>query len=432
MERKLACISCEKTYDSAEVRFACDCGGLLDLVQPLEELKQQDLKKIFDERYIFRKTNHPFDNSGVWRYRELLFDTDSAKSRSEGNTRMYDALRIGEELGIQLYFKHEGENPTGSFKDRGMTVAVTAGFNAGCKKFVCASTGNTSASLASYCASAGLTGIVIVPEGKIAYGKLGQALAYGAKVLQIKGDFDVAMRLVQKIGEKFDPENPSDSIYVLNSLNPFRIEGQKTIVLEILQQFGWVAPDWIVLPGGNLGNTSAFGKAITEAYELGLIDKKPRLAVVQATGANPFFTAFEAGFPERFAPVENADTIATAVKIGNPVSYSRAVRAIRETDGVVIQATDDEIMDAKAMIDAAGIGCEPASACSLAGLRKLTANGTVKSDETVVCILTGHLLKDSDATINYHLKKLSEIASRQANQPILIEPTVEAVLNSLK
>ncbi len=424
----LHCISCEKTYPAAEVRFACDCGGLLDLTQPLTELKKLDLKKTFDKRL---GTHELPDASGVWRFRELLFDADQIQSRLEGNTRLYPAEKIGKTLDITLHFKHEGENPTGSFKDRGMTTAITAGVAAGCGRFICASTGNTSASLASYCATAGATGIVIIPEGKIAYGKLSQALAYGAKVLQIKGDFDTAMQLVTEIGEQFDQEQPADSIYVLNSVNPFRVEGQKTIVLELLQQLDWQAPDWIVLPGGNLGNTSAFGKAIVEAYALGLINKKPRLAVVQAAGANPFYTAFQAGFPDNFEPVE-ADTIATAVKIGNPKSYARAVRAIKDTDGIVVEATDDEIMDAKATIDGAGIGCEPASACSLAGLQKLVAAGTVKSGETVVGILTGHLLKDPDSTIDYHTGKLAGIESKQSNQPVAIDPTVEAVLAAVK
>ncbi len=426
--RELKCISCEKTYPTTEVRFACDCGGLLDLTQPLTELDGSELKKEFDSRLSSHKA---LDRSGVWRFRELLFDPDTTVSRLEGDTRLYPAADIGQSLNITLYLKHEGENPTGSFKDRGMTTAITAGVAAGCDKFICASTGNTSASLASYCATAGKTGIVIIPEGKIAYGKLSQALAYGAKVLQIKGDFDAAMQLVTEIGEKFDQENTANSIYVLNSINPFRVEGQKTIIFELFQQLSWQAPDWIVLPGGNLGNTSAFGKAIAEAYELGLIDKKPRLAVVQATGANPFYTAYKNGFPDNIEPVE-AETIATAVKIGNPKSYTRAMRAIKETDGVIVEVNDNEIMDAKATIDGAGIGCEPASACSLAGLRQLVADSTIKSGETVVGILTGHLLKDPDATINYHTGKLAGIDSKQANQPQPIDTNVEAVLAAMK
>ncbi|MFH1375945.1 MAG: threonine synthase [Patescibacteria group bacterium] len=449
--QQFSCIACKKNYPLSEIRFVCECGGLLDLVQPLDELKKQDLKKIFDERLGARELP---DSSGVWRYRELLFNAkippnppfikggakqslakqnqDSRAggfiiSRNEGNTRLYPVEKLSAELGIKLSFKHEGENPTASFKDRGMTVAVSAGAAAGCRNFICASTGNTSASLASYCSSAGLNGIVIIPEGKIAYGKLSQALAYGAKVLQVQGDFDVAMKLVQELGDKFDRENPAESVYVLNSLNPFRVEGQKTIILELLQQLNWQAPDWIVCPAGNLGNVSAFGKAIAEAHALGLIDKIPRLAAVQASGANPFFKYFESGW-KKFEAVDNPETIATAIKIGNPISHPRARRAIEETSGVVLEASEDEIMDAKAAIDAVGIGCEPASACSLAGVRQLVKQGKIKQGDAVVGILTGHLLKDPDATINYHTGKIDAVEAAQANQPVQIEAKVEAVL----
>ena len=259
---------------------------------------------------------------------------------------------------------------------------------------------------------------------------MSQALAFGAKVLQVDGDFDAAMQLVNELGQRFDPANPSESVYVLNSVNPFRIEGQKTIVLEILQQLNWEAPDWIVLPAGNLGNTSAFGKAISEAFELGLISKKPRLAAIQAAGANPFFKYFESGW-QKFEAVENPETIATAIKIGNPQSFLRAKRSIEATNGVVLEATEDEILDAKATIDAAGIGCEPASACSLAGIRQLVKSGEIKKGEKVVGILTGHLLKDPDTTVNYHTGKLTGIESKHANQPRQIKTSVDAVFESI-
>ncbi len=427
MLKQLSCIACGKKFEISENRIVCECGGLLDVEQPIEELKKLNLKEIFDSRLGARELP---DASGVWRYRELLFDVDNIISRFEGNTRLYPSAKLSEELGIDLRFKHEGENPTGSFKDRGMCAAITAGAQAGCQNFVCASTGNTSASLASYCADAGLNGIVIIPEGKISFSKLSQALAFDAKVLQIDGNFDAAMQLVNKLGKKFDRNNPADSVYVLNSVNPFRIEGQKTIVFEILQQLNWEAPDWIVLPAGNLGNTSAFGKAIVEAYELGLIDKKPRIAAVQAAGANPFFKYFESGW-EKFEAVEDPETIATAIKIGNPQSYLRARRSIEETNGMVLEASENEIMDAKATIDAAGIGCEPASACSLAGIRKLVASDEIQKGEKVVGILTGHLLKDPDTTINYHTGKLAEIENSRANQPQQIEATVEAVFKAI-
>jgi threonine synthase len=425
--QKLSCIACEKSFEVADNRVVCECGGLLDLEQPIEELKKQDLKKVFDERLGSRDLP---DASGVWRYRELLFPVKKIISRFEGNTRLYNAAKISEELGIDLRFKHEGENPSGSFKDRGMVAAISAGIEMGCQNFVCASTGNTSASLASYASEAGVNGIVIIPEGKISYGKLSQALAFGAKVLQIDGNFDAAMQLVNELGEKFDPKHPEAGVYVLNSINPFRVEGQKTIVFEILQQLKWEAPDWIVLPAGNLGNTSAFGKAINEAYELGLINKKPRLASIQASGANPFFKYFESGWGE-FQAVEDPETIATAIKIGNPQSYLRAKRSIEDTNGIVLEASENEIMDAKAAIDASGIGCEPASACSLAGVRKLVASGEIKKGDKVVGILTGHLLKDPDATINYHTGKLAGIETQQANQPQQIEANIDAVLEAI-
>jgi threonine synthase len=272
--------------------------------------------------------------------------------------------------------------------------------------------------MAAYAALAGLSAIVFIPPGKIALGKLAQALAYGAKTLEVKGDFDAAMQLVREICEKL-------GIYLLNSLNPFRIEGQKTIVFELIQQLDWEAPDWIVFPAGNLGNTSAFGKALRELADLGLIERLPRLAAVQASGANPFYRSFRAGFSRRERV--RAQTIATAIRIGDPVSYPRAVRALKLTDGLVVEVTDQEIMDAKAQVDAAGIGCEPASAAAVAGTRKLVQEGRIKEGERVVAILTGNLLKDPQATIAYHLGELPGIEPAYANRPLSIEPTLEAV-----
>jgi len=292
----------------------------------------------------------------------------------------------------------------------------------GAKTVACASTGNTSASMASYAARAGLAAVVFIPHGAVALGKLSQSIAYGARTVQISGDFDAAMRLVREVAA-------SQGIYVLNSINPYRLEGQKTIVFETLQQLGWSPPDWIALPGGNLGNTSAFGKALWEAKELGLISRLPRLAVVQAAGANPFYRAYRSGFHE-YRPVA-AQTVATAIKIGDPVSYRKAKRAIEWTDGVVEEVTDREILDAKAQIDAAGIGCEPASAASLAGVRKLVEAGAVRRGDRVVAILTGHLLKDPDNTIGYHLGTVGAAPGRYANRPVVIEPRLEDVLKVL-
>src|SRR5512136_344879 len=415
---ELVCIDCGATYPSDEVRYTCQCGGLLDVRRDLEVLRERVSCEIFDSRLGGRSLA---DSSGVWRFRELILPVpeEAIVSRPEGNTPQYRSLKLSKWAGLDdLALKHEGENPTGSFKDRGMTVGVTQARQLGARAVACASTGNTSASLASYGALADLPVVIFVPEGKIAFGKLSQALAYGAKTLQVKGDFDDAMRLVQDVCRELD-------IYLLNSINPFRVEGQKAIILEMLQQRDWQPPDWIVLPAGNLGNTSAFGKALYEAHQLGLISRVPRLAAVQAQGANPFYQSFAGGFKNRERV--HAETITTAIKIGDPVSFRRAVRAIGWTNGVVTQVSDAEIMDAKAQVDAAGIGCEPASASSVAGIKKLVDQGTIKPDESAVAILTGHLLKDPGATVDYHLNKLTGIIPTFPNAPVVIEPTVESV-----
>ena len=309
-----------------------------------------------------------------------------------------------------LYLKHEGENPTGSFKDRGMTVGTTQAKALGATAVACASTGNTSASLAAYARQANIPCLVIIPSGKIAAGKLAQALAYGANTLQVDGDFDDAMRLVRQVCDEL-------GVYLLNSLNPFRLEGQKSIVFEMIHGFNWQPPDWIVLPAGNLGNTAAFGKALHEMKAVGLIDRVPRIASVQAEGANPFYQSFRGGFQQEFAV--RAETIATAIRIGAPVSFPRAVRTIRDwTDGIVIQVTDDEIMDAKAMVDRVGIGCEPASAAAVAGVRQLVAAGTIRPEQTVVSVLTGNLLKDPGATVDYHTGQWPNASYANRPQPV--------------
>jgi threonine synthase len=369
-------------------------------------------RQVFDER----ASNPPIwpismdrlllDRSGVWRYRELILPAPErfVVSRPEGNTSLYPVgiencgvgrighRQIGVYAGLERFFlKHEGENPTGSFKDRGMTVGVTMANLLGASAVACASTGNTSASLASYAAQAGMKGIVFLPAGNVAGGKLAQSLAYGAETIQIEGDFDDAMHLVEQVCNEL-------GIYLLNSLNPFRVEGQKAIGFEILQQLDWHAPDWLILPAGNLGNTSAIGKAFRQAYNLSLISHMPRIASIQAAGANPFYRSFMQGFAKR--ETVHAETVATAIKIGDPVSYTRARRVIEESDGIVEEVTDEEILAAKTIIDRAGIGCEPASAATLAGVRKLVARGIIKRDEQVVGILTGNLLKDSKTGIS--------------------------------
>lgn len=293
-----------------------------------------------------------------------------------------------------------------------MTGAISHARHAGAKVAACASTGNTSASLAAYAARAGMRALVFVPDGKITSGKLGQTVAYGAQVVQIRGDFDAALGLVQEVTESLP-------VFLANNINPFRIEGQKAIAFEICQQRGWVAPEWLVLPGGNLGNTSAIGKGFLELYELGIIDRVPRFATVQAAGASPFARWFENGF-DTYEP-QQAETLASAIRIGNPVSRHRARKIIQRTDGVVIAVTDEAILDAKRVIDGAGIGCEPASATTLAGIRELRARGVIAPGADIVGILTGHVLKDAEATARIHIE------GSAARPPIVIEPTLAAV-----
>jgi threonine synthase len=405
----LQCMECERQYPIDSVIYTCEtCGGLLDVTHDLETLRTIVNRELFDRR--LGSLDAPY-NSGVWRYKELInadLDTSLIISRPEGNTNLYHLPRLADYAGVDtLYLKHEGENPTGSFKDRGMTGGVTQARLLGMRRVACASTGNTSASLAAYAALAGLEGIVFFQNKDVATGKLAQALAYGATAVRIDADFDQNLALVREVSLAL-------GIYVLNSINPFRLEGQKTVMFEVLQQLRWTVPDWIVLPGGNLGNTAAFGKGLKELYDLGLIDRMPRIAVIQAEGANPLYQAYLDNF-EEFEPVK-AHTIATAIKIGNPVNYPKAVRTLRNTNGVVEEVTDQEIMDAKALIDATGIGCEPASACSLAGLKKLVDRGLIRRDETVVGLLTGHVLKDTEVVIKYHSNTLEDIYPNHRNR----------------
>jgi len=423
-EQYYSCAECGARYDISEVRYRCDCGAPLEIGYG-PWANGAPTRELFDSR--LGSMQRPY-NSGVWRFRELLPDIASTDlvTRPEGNTNLYfvgadepgGLRRIGEYASIeQLYAKHEGENPTGSFKDRGMTVGVSQASALGARAVACASTGNTSSSLASYAAQAGIPCFVFVPEGKISSGKLAQTLAYGAVTLQIEGDFDAAIKLVQEVCLAL-------GIYLVNSVNPFRIEGQKTIAFELLQQLGWQPPDWIVLPAGNLGNTAALGKAMLEARDAGLIDRLPRIASVQASGANPFYMSYAGGFSQRYHVA--ADTVASAIKIGDPVSYERARRVITGTNGVVTEATDLEILEAKAVIYRTGIGCEPASAASLAGARKLRMEGTIKPGESAALILTGHILKDTDTTFSYHMAEGSE-RGVYANKPIQLPATVASV-----
>ena len=416
------CESCAATIGEMDPSPACpSCGGLLELIHPARH-DPQDLAKWFRER---RTAVGGIDISGVWRYRELVLpsvNVDEVVSHPEGNTPLLSRGAVSRWAGVdRLLVKHEGHNPTGSFKDRGMTVAATQARRTGARAVACASTGNTSASLAAYAAQAELPALVFIPSGKVALGKIAQTIAYGARTLMVRGNFDDCLTLAREA-------SASLGIQLLNSVNPFRLEGQKTIVFELLEQLGWEAPDWIALPAGNLGNTSAFGKALREAHEIGLISRMPRLAAIQASGAAPFAHGFAQGFREQLRVEPN--TIATAIRIGAPASWNRAVRAIRATNGVVADVTDAEILDAKAVIDAAGIGCEPASAASVAGVAKLRRSGVIASTDRVVAVLTGHVLKDPGAVVAYHEE--ADPPPPRANRPIEIDPRVAEVERVLR
>ena len=376
---------------------------MLEIVHALPRVRGAALAKRFAERA----------GSGVWRYRELVMPDAGAHPVTwpEGNTPLVERDAVTAWSGAaRLWLKHEGMNPTGSFKDRGMAVAVTQAKRVRARAVACATTGNTGASMAAYAALAGMRALVVVPAGNVAAGKLAQALAYGARVLLVRGDFDDCLRLVREASERL-------GVYLLNSVNAWRVEGQKTIVLEALAQLGWRAPDWIAVPAGNLGNTAAFGKALTEAHTLGLIRRVPRILAVQAEGAAPFAMSFRDAFAVRHRV--QAETVATAIKIGDPASYDRAVWAIRATRGAVTAVSDADILKTKAVIDQSGTGCEPASAASVAGVRQMVRAGIIARSSRVVAVLTGHVLKDAES------------AASGANRPIEIEPSVEGVARAM-
>jgi threonine synthase len=383
--------------------YSCpDCGGLLEVDYRFGfPAGPETVKEVFAAR---RREGGAPNLSGVWRFRELVpfvSDLSQIVTLQEGNTPIYEGGPSAAFAGLErIAYKHQGLNPTGSFKDNGMTAGVTRARQVGAGAVVCASTGNTSASMAAYAARAGLRAVVFIPAGQVALGKLSQALEYGAEVIEIDGNFDDAMRIVRELASE-------TGIYLLNSVNPFRLEGQKTIVIEMMEQLGWSAPDWIVLPGGNLGNASAFGKGLHELMSLRFINRMPRLAVIQARGAAPFYDLFTSPGCDDLIPVTKPATLATAIRIGNPVSWRKAMRALEWTNGVVEKVTEYEIADAKAVIGRDGIGCEPASAVTLAGAKKLAAAGTITPGDHVVCMLTGNLLKDPGYTIDYHTGKLS-------------------------
>src|SRR5579862_396612 len=422
MHAELVCFEerCRARLAITEVIYNCPrCGGLLEAAYGPLERAPAELKRIWRER---RTSNAPLEQSGVWRYREMipfLESYDGVVSLREGNTPLLRAPRAAEYGGLDaLTFKHQGFNPTGSFKDNGMTCGVAQALRLGLSRVACVSTGNTSASMAAYASAAGLDPIVFIPHGNISYGKLAQALEYGAKTLQVEANFDQILALVRTLAERL-------GIYLLNSINPFRIEGQKTIMVELMDQRDWHPPEWIVLPGGNLGNTSAFGKALREMKAAGLIQKMPRLAVIQAEGSAPFYELFRASERSSLTKVDHPETLATAIKIGDPVSWPKALHEVTTSNGVVEKVSEQEIADAKAVIGRCGIGCEPASAATLAGIRKLTASGVMRKDADVVAVLTGNVLKDPDYIYRYHTGALEDpsgtrIAANFGNQPIVV------------
>jgi threonine synthase len=435
---RFRCVACGNLSDHAAQNFRCaHCDDLLEIVYPdwkEVSLDPARLKSIWRER---RLSQSPSDLSGVWRFRELLPSLDNnhqAITLREGNTPLYELPQCARITGVpRLFAKHQGLNPTGSFKDAGMTVAATFARLAGFRWVACASTGNTSASMAAYAARGGMRSLVLVPEGKISWSKLSQALDYGAVTCQLRTDFDGCLRLLQELVLRAP-------VYQLNSINPFRLEGQKTLALELLEQLDWQPPDHIIVPGGNLGNSSAIGKALLEMHDLGLIPRLPKLSVIQAEGANALVRTLREAGGKRLVNVQ-AETRATAIRIGNPASWKKAVHVLEATGGACEQVSEIEIAQAKAEIGAEGIGCEPASAVTLAGLKKLVNSGFVKKEESVVLVLTGNLLKDPDFTMEFHRGDLfkdgvDEKASAALNPlrhpPIILDATLDAVIRTLE
>jgi threonine synthase len=448
---------CGGTAAADDTAFACPkCGGLLDVAYDWDRLPVPKSLKHFESKWANR--TDPLDFSGVWRFRELLpfAPADKIVTIGEGQTLCQRADPVAAYCGLnpgRLYLQYEGMNPSGSFKDNGMSAAFTHARMTGATRAACASTGNTSASLALYCAALpGMRGVIFIGSGKISYGKLSQALEHGALTIQIHGDFDDALRRVREVSKKL-------GIYLVNSVNPFRLEGQKTIMFRVLEALRWEVPDWIVVPGGNLGNVSSFAKAFHELHALGLIPRKPRLAVINAAGADTFYQLYEkqgvrwldgrfdqtpvdAYYAGLDAGARKADTLASAIEINRPVNLPKAFRAMHCCDGVVRAMPDAEILDAKARIGAGGLGCEPASGASVAGLRQLVREGVIGRDDRVVCILTGHVLKDSDETVAYHsadpatfdakLGKRGVKAVAFANRAVPVPNDLDAIVKAIE
>jgi threonine synthase len=441
--------ACGRSYSIMEIHVACAaCGSLLDIKYDWSRLPVPKSLGYFEHRWNTKGTNTEgvIDFSGVWRFRELFpfYRTEAdIVTIGEGRTTLQTADLLAREMGMNkgnLLLQYEGLNPSGSFKDNGMTAAFTHARMVGAKKVACASTGNTSASLAMFASLAEVQGIVFIGSGKISFGKLSQALDYGALTLQIQGDFDACLRRIRQIAV-----DPKMGVYLMNSVNPFRLEGQKSIMFRILEARNWEAPDWIIVPGGNLGNCSAFGKAFMELKELGLIKKVPRLAVINASGANTLNVLVNQRGLKWNDGKYNAEivqhTIASAIEISRPVNLPKALRALDFMNGVVREVTDEEILEHRAMVGRWGFGCEPASGASVAGLRKLMDEKVIAPSDSVVCILTGHELKDPNATVKYHtgidMKSVEEQAPRAtphgklSNRPVQVADDLAAIIKAL-
>jgi threonine synthase len=420
---------CDGTWSLDTVIYKCPgCGGLLEVAHDLEPLRARSASawmKLFDERFM--STRWPY-GSGVWGKKEWVaphIDDANVVSMFEGGSNLFWAERYGRELGVpDLWIKQCGNSHTGSFKDLGMTVLVSTvvqmiADGGSVPAIACASTGDTSAALAAYAAAAGVRAVVILPRGKISTAQLVQPLANGALVLAVDGDFDACMRLVQQLAER-------EGVYLANSMNSLRLEGQKTVAIEIVQQFDWEVPDWIVIPGGNLGNVSALGAGFDMMRELGLIARAPRICVAQAARANPLYRSYQRGF-ERFEPVTAETTLASAIQIGDPVSRDKAIAVLQRYDGVVEQATEVELAEAAARADLTGTFCCPHTGVALAALEKLIAAGTIERDERVVVISTASGLKFASFKIGYHRGELDGVESVRANHPVELDNDYEAV-----
>lgn len=427
----LECIrGCRQRYSIYDVVYRCEqCGGLLDVVHDVEALKDhspQEWKTLLDSR---RRTNEWPYGSGVWGQKEWVcpqIDSENVVSMYEGHTNCFWAERLGQEVGLDdLWVKLSGNSHTGSFKDLGMTVLVSVvrqmiADGKPIRAVACASTGDTSAALAAYAAAAGIPSAILLPKGKVSTAQLIQPIANGAFVLALDTDFDGCMQIVQRITE-------DRTVYLANSMNSLRMEGQKTVGVEIVQQFDWEVPDWIIIPVGNLGNVSALGKSFLLMRDLGLIDRLPRIACAQSDRANPLYLSYLTDF-EEYHPVEAGNTLASAIRIGDPVSYERAVKVLRAFDGVVEQASESELAEAAACADRTGMYCCPHTGVALAVLFKLLGRGLIKRSDRVVVISTAHGLKFTDFKIHYHDQTLQDVIARHANPPLEL-PADYAVVN---